>query len=115
MPSRLWWFGGALWFAALVLADIAVLFTEALPFKAAGIALLSAVLPGLAATYALFPTQGELDPWERLGLGYGLGMMGILQMVWLYALVPGRIQPLSLLLLLNLIVVLVGVAALWRL
>jgi 4-amino-4-deoxy-L-arabinose transferase-like glycosyltransferase len=114
MHSRTFHFVDGLWLSALLFANVAVLFADALPLKAASIVLLTGLLPGIAGVYTLFPAQSALDRWERLGLGYALGFLASLQMVWYYMLVPGRMQVPVLLLLLDAFTLVLGLAALWQ-
>ena len=115
MVSRRRWLHVGLWFATFLLSNLLILFGDNLPFKAASILLLAGFLPGMAAVHALFPAEGELDPWERIGIGFSLGLFGSLQVVWCYMLVPGRSFMPVLLSLLDTFAAALGLIALWRL
>src|SRR2546423_1698686 len=115
MPARRLPLRVGLWLAALSLSNAFILFSN-IPFlRAAGILLLAGYLPGVAALTALFPPERDLDAWERQGVGFALGLFATSALVWVYMLVPGRMQVPVLLGLLDAFAVALAAVALWRL
>lgn len=107
--------GAGLWLAVLALANALILAADSPPLTVLGISVVFAWSPGLAAVTLLFPSTRELDRWERVALGYALGLFGSVLVVWLYMLVPGRVETMVLLALLDLLSLALGLPALWRL
>src|SRR5438128_1767200 len=114
MPIRRLPLRVGLWLAAFCLCNAFILFSDIPLLRATGILLLAGYLPGLAALTVFFPAPRDLDGWERQGVGFALGLFASSALVWLYMLVPGRMQVPVLLGLLDAVTLTLAAVAYWR-